>query len=307
LNWLVIVNKKAGWGSASRLWNRTESMLLNAGIDFTAKFTEAPAQTRLLSANALNLGYGGVAVFGGDGTVSDAAAAISGNLEKPVLAFLPAGSGNDWIRSLGFNPGHMEECISAMSRGKTGLIDSGLCRWPGGSRFFLNSAGAGFDALVLKRAIAIRRFLPFTGLNYMLSLTASAIIPPRWNATLFCDGVPFYKGDYLSLTVGIGRYSGGGMILSPLSLPDDGFLDALCLSPMNFFQIAQNFNRVFNGTLNETKKATCAKGSVIRLEPSKAGSVILELDGEKVFPGKNAEYIEFVSRPGDLTVIVPSE
>ncbi len=305
MKWLVIVNKKAGGGSAGKLWIDTENSLIAAGIDYAAWFTEAPAQTRLIASNALNTGFDGIAVFGGDGTISDAAAAISPMENKPVLAFLPAGSGNDWIRSLGCNPVSMDSCVQALAAENTKLIDSGICRWPGGSRFFLNSAGVGFDALVLKRAIASQRFLPFTDLSYILTLAVSAFFPPHWKATVYCDGKPFYKGDYLTLTTGVGRYSGGGMQLSPSAVPNDGFLDALCLSPMNFFSIANNFPRIFDGTLHKTKWATGARGRVIRVEPASESSIVLELDGEIVVPGASPDYVEFVSRPEDLMVIVP--
>ncbi|MCK5131804.1 MAG: diacylglycerol kinase family lipid kinase [Candidatus Sabulitectum sp.] len=307
MNWLVIVNKKAGQGSAGKLWNFTEVSLKAAGINFTARFTEAPAQTRLLASNALNLGYDGVIVFGGDGTASDAAASLSPLECRPVLAFLPAGSGNDWIRSVGFNPATIDSCIKAIAAGNTGLVDAGICIWQGGSRFFLNSAGAGFDALVLKRTIGARKFLPFGKMNYLFVLAVSAFLPPHWRAAISCDGKPFYKGDYLTLTTGVGRYSGGGMLLSPSAVSDDGLLDCAVLAPMNFFTIAKHAAKLFDGTLLETKWATSARGKVIRIEPDRPGSLVIELDGEIVIPGKDSSYIELVSLPDNLRVIVPPE
>jgi YegS/Rv2252/BmrU family lipid kinase len=302
---MVIVNTKAGGGSAGRMWKHAEAFLISAGIKFTAKFTKAPAQTRLLASNASGLGFDGVAVYGGDGTVSDAAAAISTLENKPVLAFLPAGSGNDWFRSLGFENATVEDCVAAIAKGITKKVDTGLCLWPGGGRFFLNSAGVGFDALVLRRAVNSRRFLPFGSMNYLLSLAASAVVPPRWKATILCDGKPFYKGDYLTVTTGIGRYSGGGMQLSPAAVPDDGLLDSAVVSPMNFFGIATHISNLYDGTLLSTKYATAVRGSAIRIEPFKPGSILLELDGEVVDPGAASEYIELISKPSDLTVIVP--
>ncbi len=305
MNWLVIVNKKAGGSSAGKLWSSTELSLKKTGISFTAKFTEAPAQTRLLASNAVNLGFGGIIVFGGDGTVSDAAAAVSPMDKKPLLAFLPAGSGNDWIRSVGFNPATIDSCIKAIASQNTRLVDAGICKWPGGSRFFLNSAGVGFDALVLERALISRRFLPLGRLNYLLTLAVSALFPPHWRATFFCDGIPFYKGDYLTLTTGVGKYSGGGMQLSPLSISDDGLLDSVILSPVSFFTIAKNITKIFDGTLHKAKWATSAQGSVIRIEPARGSSLVLELDGEIVIHITNSDYIELISRPNDLRVIIP--
>ncbi len=305
MKWLVIVNRKAGGGSAGKLWKETLSSLLNAGINFVSKFTEAPAQTRLLASNALSLGFDGIIVYGGDGTISDASAAISFLETKPLLAFIPAGSGNDWIRSIGFNPPTVHSCIEAIAAGNTKVVDAGMCVWPGGSRFFLNSAGIGFDALVLKRVVFLRRFLPLGQLSYLLTLIASALFPPHWRATVYSDSKPVYKGDYLTLTTGVGRYSGGGMQLSPTAVPDDGLLDSVVLSPMNFFIMARHIGKLFDGTLHRTRWATSAKGSVIRIEPSKPGAVILELDGEVVILSEKCEFIELISMPNELRVIAP--
>lgn len=305
MNWLVIVNRMAGGGSAAKLWVKAEASLKAAGVTFTAKFTEAPAQTRLLSSNALNMGYDGVIAFGGDGTVSDAAAAIHPLRSKPILAFLPAGSGNDWIHSVGFDPVSIESCVEAIAEEKTVCVDAGMCKWPGGSRFFLNSAGVGFDALVLKRTDNSRRFLPFGKMNYLFVLAVSSFFPPHWRGEISCDGKPVYSGDYLTLTTGVGRFSGGGMQLSPSAVPDDGLLDCVVVSPMSFFTIVKHVTRLFDGTLLDTKWATSARGTVVRIEPERAGSLILELDGEIVVPGKNAGYIELVSLPENLKVIAP--
>lgn len=307
MKWLAIVNPKAGGGSAGRSWPCTETMLKKSGIRFAVRFTRAPEQTRLLASNSINLGFDGVIVYGGDGTLSDTAAALSSLSEKPVLAALPAGSGNDWIRSIGFNPGTIDSCIKAIRGEKTKLVDSGECIWPGGSKFFLNSAGVGFDALVARRAFSFRKLFPFGKTSYLLVLAFSALFPPHWRATISSDGKPVYRGDYLTLTSGVGAYSGGGMLLSPSAVSDDGFLDTVILSPMNFFTIARQITKLFDGTLQESKLATSLRGSVIRIEPARTSSLVLELDGDVVVPGKDTEYIELVSKPADLRVIVPSE
>jgi hypothetical protein len=52
--------------------------------------------------------------------------------------------------------------------------------------------------------------------------------------------------------------------------------------------------------------ATVARGSTFKIEPFTAGSLLLELDGEVVDPGEKVRYIELISKPGDLEVIVPA-
>jgi len=309
LNWLVIVNEKAGNGNAGKLWANTKSKLLDAKICFTAKFTVAPHQTRLLALNALNQGYNGIIVYGGDGTVSDTAAALSTLEEKPLLAFIPTGSGNDWIKSIGFLSPSIDSSISAIVMGNVKSVDTGLCSWESGSKFFLNSAGIGFDAFVLRNAISIRKFLPLGSSIYLVTMIASALFPPHWRGTISSEGENIYKGDYFSLTIGIGKYSGGGMILAPDAEPDDGLFDGLIISPLNFFTILKCFPKIFNGTLATQKQATAIKGKIIEIEveANSKSSIILEVDGEIVKLPKNLKKISFSTVQSNLKVIAPNQ
>lgn len=306
MNWLVIVNKKAGNGNAGKLWANTKDKLLDAKINFTTKLTESPHQTKLLALNALNQGFLGIIVYGGDGTVSDTAAAISTLEEKPLLAFIPTGSGNDWIKSIGFTSPSIDSSISAIVKGNIKSVDTGMCSWENGSKFFLNSAGIGFDAFVLKNAISLRKFIPLGSSIYLVTMIASALLPPHWRGVISSDRKDVYKGDYFSLTVGIGKYSGGGMILAPDAEPDDGLFDGLIISPLNFFSILKCFPKIFNGTLASQKQATATRGKTIEVEADSKSSIILEVDGEIVTLPKNLKKISFSTTRHNLKVIAPN-
>lgn len=307
MNWLVIVNKKAGNGNAGKLWASTKEKLLNAKITFTAKLTESPHQTKLLALNALNQGFNGIIVYGGDGTVSDTAAAISTLEEKPLLAFIPTGSRNDWIKSIGFTSPSIDSSISAIVTRNIKSVDTGMCSWKNGSKFFLNSAGIGFDAFVLKNAISLRKFIPLGSSIYLVTMVASALLPPHWRGTISSDSKDIYKGDYFSLTVGIGKYSGGGMILAPDAEPDDGLFDGLIISPLNFFSILKCFPKIFNGTLASQKQATAIRGKSIEVEADSKSSIILEVDGEIVKLPKDLKKISFSTVHHNIKVIAPNE
>lgn len=304
MNWLVIVNPQAGGGSAGRKWKRVEELLLESGITFDHRMTSGPLATREATCDAVSLGYSGVAVYGGDGTLSDAASVLSGNLEVP-LAVIPAGSGNDWARSIGFASPTVEASVAAMRGENFRTVDTAVARFDQKERFILNSSGTGLDALVLKRAVALRRYLPLNRTCYAVSLLFSALLPPVWQGEFSRDGRVFYRGGYITFTAGVGCYSGGGMRLSPSAVPDDGMLDALCLTPMNFFIIAGNLKRVFDGNLGKTQWAREARGNVITLKPIAGGSsLLLELDGEPVrITGKTP--LELISVPESLRVSVP--
>ncbi len=299
--WRVIVNPAAAVGRAGRRWPSVADLLSSRGIPFAPVFTTCPGRTAELAESSVRDGFDGLAVYGGDGTLSTAASALCGMEVPPVLAHIPSGTGNDWVRSLGI-PRSVPGAVELMKKGFTRRVDTGVCLADGEPRFFLNSAGMGFDAFVLHRALRLRRVLPLGKSGYLASLVASALFPPVWRADISSGGDLLHSGAYFTLTLGVGRYSGGGMSLSPAALPDDGLLDAAWILPVGFFTIAANIPRVFDGTLLELPQARGHRAAAFRVEPK--GDLLMELDGEfQVFSSPPSEIL-FRTGPG-LTVIAP--
>jgi YegS/Rv2252/BmrU family lipid kinase len=282
--WFVIVNPKAQGGGAGGSWPEIRRVLENTGLDFSYAFTDCASTTSGLTLRALSEGFGGVAVFGGDGTLSTVGAVLSSVEDPPVLGQIPAGSGNDWIRSLGIPQDRVSVAL-LLKKGHTRSVDTGVCTACGVRMPFINSAGMGFDAFVLKRTLALRKLLPLKKSGYLVSLFIAALWPPRFSATVLADGNAFHSGRYFSLTVGVGRFSGGGMSLSPSAVIDDGLLDAVRIAPVGFPTIAANIGRIYSGTLMDMKQARGARAASFSVVPQ--GNVLLELDGEfQVFPEK---------------------
>ncbi len=301
--WRVIVNPAAAGGRAGRRWPSARTLLSSLGISFEEVFTCCPRNTAELAASSRADGFDGLAVYGGDGTLSTAASALCSMDTPPVLAQIPSGTGNDWIRSLGI-PQSISGAVRLMKMGFTRRVDTGICLADGESRFFLNSAGMGFDAFVLRRTLALRKILPMGKSGYLISLGVSALSPPVWRALISSRGVELLSGEYFTLTLGVGRYSGGGMSLSPGAVPDDGLLDAVWILPVGFSTIAANIPRVFDGSLMELPQARSHRAETFRVEPR--GELLMELDGElQTFPSPPVEIV-FRTGPG-LRVIAPEE
>lgn len=306
MKWQVIVNPLAGAGKAGRHWDYASHVLSSRGVDFSASFTDSPATTRRLVTQFCSQGSEGIAVYGGDGTLSDTAAILSQMHSGPVLAVLPAGSGNDWARAIGFSHPDISAAVNSILKLRMKSLDTAVAEWENGRKHFLNSAGTGLDAIVLRRAIKSRRFIPFPKLSYILSLAFSAFAPPVMHGKFTSDDGEYYRGGYTTFTAGVGCYSGGGMRLSPAALPDDGKLDGLCLTPLNFFTVVLNLGRVFDGTLHKTPWARSARSSVLRLDALRHSPIILELDGEPV-DVQGSSWLRLETIPESLKVIVPEQ
>lgn len=304
MTWEIVINPKAAGGNAARNWPSVRDALESRGISFNARIAGSPGETCEMVRKAVLSGSDAIAVYGGDGTLSDAATILAEHADAPPLAAIPAGSGNDWLRSMGMSDPGIEVSLDAMQAYRLKLVDTAIASWRAGSRTFLNSSGTGLDALVLHRAIALRKRIGLPKLSYILSLAFSALSPPLMNGTLSSDGELVHEGPFLTFTAGVGRYSGGGMLLSPEAVPDDGMLDGLCMTPMGFFNIARNAGKIFDGTLHETEWARSARGKVLRFDNALEGPILMEVDGEPLNTGRSS-WIELRIRPGTLRVVTP--
>src|SRR5437763_65387 len=108
---LVIVNNAAA--RARKAWPRVREALARGGVRFDAHESVRPGETEERTRAALVEGFETVAVVGGDGTLSAAAAGYFEPLarlaadecprainSKAALAILPAGTGDDFARGL---------------------------------------------------------------------------------------------------------------------------------------------------------------------------------------------------------------
>src|SRR5262249_28079158 len=109
---------------------------------------------------ALDAGERNILAVGGDGTMHEAVNAIFQHPARSsvTLAPLPVGTGNDWCRCLRV-PVDYHAVAARCARGRTEQVDVGEARFASGAppRYFVNVAGAGFDAYVIEH-MSNRRF-----------------------------------------------------------------------------------------------------------------------------------------------------
>jgi len=94
-----------------------------------------------------------VVAVGGDGTLNEVVNGLVPLREEyPVtVGALMTGRGRDACRNLGLTR-DPRRAARRLAEGRVVSLDVGLARWPGGHRYFLGWAGAGFDAVVAERA-----------------------------------------------------------------------------------------------------------------------------------------------------------
>ncbi len=145
----IIINPRSGLSrthgtaTGSRL-DRAKRWIEAADAHAEVELTTCGGHAAELSAVALAAGVDRVIVWGGDGTVNEAAGPLFGT--ATALAIVAGGSGDGLARSLGL-PREPEAAMRLALTGQPRPIDVG---WLAG-RHFLNIAGIGFDAEVARR------------------------------------------------------------------------------------------------------------------------------------------------------------
>lgn len=222
-----IINPVSGGGKAIKLFPKIEQMMIERGMAYKVHHTALPIcreQFKDIPCEKEDI----VVVAGGDGTMID----ILNNLPTldMTLMYLPCGTGNDFIKTLGL-PKDPIKAFEKQLDGKERRID--LCSV--NDRLFINVCGIGFDSEVVAKIDELRREL--TGIRAYLAGVARSLKEYKpFECRIVIDGKDMGKGSYALMSIGNGRFIGGGMKALPTALPDDGLFDAAFVGPIRKWQ-----------------------------------------------------------------------
>lgn len=144
----AIINPISGAGgdrnAAAQRTDALRAALERRGQRAAISLTARAGHARELAADAVAGGADLLIVWGGDGTVNEAGAALLGT--RTALGLVPAGSGNGLAAALG-TPRDPHAAIALALDGPTRPIDAGIIA----GRPFFNIAGIGVDARIARR------------------------------------------------------------------------------------------------------------------------------------------------------------
>ncbi len=274
---LTIVNPIAGRGRAAKVWERVARHTHElAGAEWVT--TEAPGHARRLARDAAARGYERVVAVGGDGTVSQVAGGLAGT--QTALGIIPAGNGNDFSRALGV-PATPEAAVRLAFHGRVRLVDLGRVQTAQDCVAFVNVAGCGFDAEVVRRTQSRQRvggsLLYFVGI--LRTLTAFRPLPMR----LTLDGRVLERCA-LGVAVANGPAYGGGMRIAPDAVLDDGLLDVSVLGDVSPMQLLALLPRLYSGTHGSHRAVEFFRCRECTIKPLVASEVHCQADGELIQP-----------------------
>ncbi len=215
-----ILNPAAGRGKAKHIHAALQHALQQSSLNHSLLLTSGPGDATHLARIASSTSSIVVAV-GGDGTVNEVASGVVGS--NAAMAVLSKGSGNDFARIVNA-PKNPNDLISLLNNPTIKKFDSGSVRLTHSDgtvneRTFFNSLGLGFDAAVAGKVSSIRRMK-----GVPLYLTALLHTIAGYTPHLFSvqKENEMWQKNYFLLCIGNGKWEGGGFMLTPNALPDDG-------------------------------------------------------------------------------------
>lgn len=262
--WLVIANPEAGRSRRdARAWRAMEQALRQAGLTYDIEWTTGPGDGARIAGEGWQRGRRRLLVAGGDGSVHDVVnglmrarhehgdGAASSPHCTPTVVPLPLGTGNDWSRSLAL-PSDPAALAAIVRRGQAVPHDVGRIDFAdaGGTAaqtcWFINVAGAGFDAYVIER-MPVRTPSKFAYLAGALrELTRYRSPAFRFTAD---DEHEAAAGRLLLAFVANGRYCGGRMHVAPTARQDDGAFDLVTIDDVGLLRALPKLARLYVGTL----------------------------------------------------------
>lgn len=168
----------------------------------------------------LEAGFSHIVAMGGDGTVNEVANGLLG--ADGVLCVIPAGNGNDFVRTTGI-PADPFKAIDILQRGATRTIDLGRVD---GDRCFVNGLGIGIDAKVARDVMAMKRL---RGVPAYLTAAVNGVFTFKAFPVTLTSGDWSLQLECLSLGAANGPYCGGGFKLAPEAQIDDGQIDVYAI------------------------------------------------------------------------------
>jgi len=230
-----IINPEAGKGKGYKTYQKIKSFISTNSIPSTVFQTNAPRHA-IEIAKKSSEEFDRIIIVSGDGTLNEV---INGlDLEKNILCgLLPAGSGNDFARSMTLskdifkllNVYYSENPPIIRSNVGNVEIQSDNNKNILSTRF-INSLGIGFDA-----------YVAYINQNSkILSGTASYIVAiikalVDFKSVKFIASIDKYNisSESLFIAIGNGKTIGGGLYLTPDALIDDNLLDLSTVDKMS--------------------------------------------------------------------------
>lgn len=269
--WALVINPVSGQGKGASVGSYVAGYLNKKSVPFTI----VTGNSALALSNHLDIFLKanpqcvGVIAVGGDGLLHLV-------LQKVIpaqvpITLIPAGTGNDFVRSLGWDLSDVDVQLDFVLSHPPQKMDAGLVD----GEWFGSVLSTGFDAVVNERANKLK--WPKGPMKYNVSIVLEL---PRFKPKMYDIHLDdrTISTQAMLIAVGNGRSYGGGMLVCPEADMCDGFFDVMILHPVSKIEFIKVFPSVFIGAHVDHPAVEIVRSKKVRID-SKA---VAYSDGERI-------------------------
>jgi len=265
-----------------------ESIIQYFNSDFYVEIRKSTLKNTFqhLTTNAINKGADYVILVGGDGSVNEG---VNGYFdvdkdirEKVILGVFPAGSGNDFSKSLGVGS-DLKQLFKLIKTDSHLKIDVGLMHFNGvdnnpSKRYFINIADIGIGGFVADKISNSKKRLggDFT---YTKAVIQSFFKYKKQKVKLTSKDYN-WSGRMLSICMANGKYFGSGMCIAPDANLADGKMQLVVIGEVSLYDYLKNIPKIKKGQKIQHNEVTYSFAKACEITAEEVCPI--DMDGEYI-------------------------
>ena len=269
--WALVINPVSGQGRGTTVGTYVAGYLNQHTIDFTIVTgnSSIALSDHLRTFISKNPDCEGVIAVGGDGLMHIALQLVVPS--QIPFTIIPAGTGNDFVRTLGWDLEAIDKQLNQVITTAPSPIDLGLVD----GEWFGAILSTGFDSVVNEKANTMSWPKGPMKYNAAIAIELPRFKPRHYEITLDDRTI---STEAMLIAVANGRSYGAGMLVCPNANISDGLFDVMVLHPISKFEFMKVFPQVFAGTHISHPAVEIVRSKNVRIE-SKA---VAYSDGERI-------------------------
>ncbi|CAB4540173.1 MAG: YegS/Rv2252/BmrU family lipid kinase [Actinobacteria bacterium] len=269
--WALVINPVSGQGKGTTVGTYVAGYLNQHKTPFTiiTGNSSVAVSDHLRSFLDRNPECEGVIAVGGDGLMH-----IIIQLVVPSqipFTIIPAGTGNDFVRALGWSLDSLDLQLSTVISTKPTSIDLGLVD----GEWFGAILSTGFDSIVNEKANTMQWPKGPMKYNAAIALELPRFKPRHYEIALDDRTI---STEAMLIAVSNGRSYGGGMLVCPNANINDGLFDVMVLHPISKLEFMKVFPQVFAGTHISHPAVEIVRSKHVSIE----SDAVAYADGERI-------------------------
>lgn len=269
--WALVINPVSGQGKGTTVGTYVAGYLNQRKCEFTiitgnsSKAMSDHLQTFIQKTSNCE----GIIAVGGDGLMH-LIVQIAVPHQIP-FTIIPAGTGNDFVRTLGWDLHEINDQLDRVTTSLPSPIDLGLVD----GEWFGAILSTGFDSVVNEKANAMRWPKGTMKYNAAIAMELPRFAPRHYEITLDDRTL---STEAMLIAVSNGRSYGGGMLVCPNAEINDGLFDVMVLYPISKLEFMKVFPQVFTGTHVSHPAVEIVRSKSVSIE----SIAVAYADGERV-------------------------